>query len=396
VLGRLLLIGALAGGFAESARAQDSKAIEGLIRLADLYYAGNGVPQDFAKAYDLYRKAAEAGSLTGKLQMGEMLAKGEGVPQDTGKGLSLMTEVAETGSASAYVGIGDLLSEGEALAMRPAEAIRTYKKAAELGSVTALLKLGDISGSGRFGSRRPAEASAYYEKAAKDGDPFGMFAIGRHLSATSAKGSKAAARGFALLQKANAAGVPYAAVAIADDLFYGLGTKPNAQKAVAGLDAAARAGNSVAAAALVEAHRNGKRDGRATILKKNSKRAADLLAELAPNMSAADRARERFLNGLVKATNKDFGKLYKELSGLPSGAREAIVSNLPDENGPFYAFVMQSRLAELGYFKAAPQGRLDSATIRAANAFCRAKGTAYFCSHGPMSGQMAEILSRTF
>lgn len=395
-LGTLLGAGLFALAIATGAFAQDSKATEGLLRLADLYYAGNGVPRDFAKAFELYRRAAEAGSQTAKSQMGEMLVKGEGVAHDIDQGLSLIAGVAEAGSATAYVKIGDLYNEGEALAMQPAKAIRAYTQAAELGSVSALLKLGDIYSSGRFGGKRLKEARAFYEKAAAAGDPYGLFALGRNLAATSPLGSKAAARGFALLQKSEAAGVPYAAPALADSYFYGLGTKPNPKKAMAALAAAAARGNSVAAAKLVEVHRNGKSDGKTTVLRRDRNRAAAILAELAPRMTAADAASQGFLNRVSVAGDATFKRLYGELRRLPAAAQELVVSSLPDENGRFYVFVMQSRLRELGYFKNQPAGQLNSATIRAANDFCRGRGTAYFCAHGPMSGQMAEILSRNF
>ena len=50
--------------------------------LGDMYYFGQGVPQDYAKAAHWIRKAAEQGDADGQFMLGYMYTEGEGLPQD--------------------------------------------------------------------------------------------------------------------------------------------------------------------------------------------------------------------------------------------------------------------------------------------------------------------------
>ena len=50
--------------------------------LGNMYYNGQGVPQDFKKAIKWYRKSAEQGNILGQSNLGLMYATGRGVPQD--------------------------------------------------------------------------------------------------------------------------------------------------------------------------------------------------------------------------------------------------------------------------------------------------------------------------
>ncbi len=50
--------------------------------LGAMYQNGQGVPQDYAKALQWYRKAAEQGKASAQNNLGVMYSKGQGVPQD--------------------------------------------------------------------------------------------------------------------------------------------------------------------------------------------------------------------------------------------------------------------------------------------------------------------------
>ena len=47
-----------------------------------MYFVGKGVPNDYAKAVYLLRKAAEQGHAGAQYNLGMIYAKGEGVPED--------------------------------------------------------------------------------------------------------------------------------------------------------------------------------------------------------------------------------------------------------------------------------------------------------------------------
>ena len=50
-----------------------------------MYSKGHGVPQDYAKAVEWYRRAAEQGNATAQNNLGVMYDNGQGVPQDHAK-----------------------------------------------------------------------------------------------------------------------------------------------------------------------------------------------------------------------------------------------------------------------------------------------------------------------
>ena len=50
--------------------------------LGTMYKDGNGVPQDYKQAFELFKKAAQKGEATAQYNLGIMYIKGQGVSQD--------------------------------------------------------------------------------------------------------------------------------------------------------------------------------------------------------------------------------------------------------------------------------------------------------------------------
>jgi hypothetical protein len=48
-----------------------------------MYVAGKGVPEDFTKAAEMFRKAAEGGLASAQVYLGSMYRYGKGVPRDS-------------------------------------------------------------------------------------------------------------------------------------------------------------------------------------------------------------------------------------------------------------------------------------------------------------------------
>lgn len=61
--------------------AEESCGREAQERLGFMYYTGKGVAQDYTQAADWYRKAAERADATSMLKLAEMYGNGEGLPQ---------------------------------------------------------------------------------------------------------------------------------------------------------------------------------------------------------------------------------------------------------------------------------------------------------------------------
>lgn len=76
--------------------------IQALNDLGDLYFNGESVPADMAKAYDYFAKASQKGSGYGSYSCGFMLLRGaDEVPRDIDKGLAMLRLAVEQGYTAA-------------------------------------------------------------------------------------------------------------------------------------------------------------------------------------------------------------------------------------------------------------------------------------------------------
>jgi len=69
--------------------------------LAQRYYDGEGVEQDYAKAFELYSEAAAQGDAEAQFSVAYMYDMGEGVELDDLKAIEYYTLAAEQGNAAA-------------------------------------------------------------------------------------------------------------------------------------------------------------------------------------------------------------------------------------------------------------------------------------------------------
>ena len=69
-------------GMKQKAESGDAKS---QLRLARMYYNGDDVTQDYAKAAEWYQKSAEQGNAIAQYNLGMMYQKGEGVTKDAAK-----------------------------------------------------------------------------------------------------------------------------------------------------------------------------------------------------------------------------------------------------------------------------------------------------------------------
>ena len=73
-----------------------------------MYHEGYGVRQDYDKAVELYRKAAEQGHEAGQLALGFMYHKGYGVRQDYDKAVEWYRKAARQGNTTAQKNLSEL------------------------------------------------------------------------------------------------------------------------------------------------------------------------------------------------------------------------------------------------------------------------------------------------
>ena len=75
-----LIVPGLAGSYLEELiNAAEQGDANSQIQLGAMYYLGQGVPQDYAKAMAWYRKSAEQGNTNAQYDLGLMYAEGKSI-----------------------------------------------------------------------------------------------------------------------------------------------------------------------------------------------------------------------------------------------------------------------------------------------------------------------------
>lgn len=159
----------------QRAEKSDAKA---MVDLGAHYAAGDGVPQDYMKAADWWRKGAEQGDADAEFALGALYESGNGVPQDYGKAAALYRKSAEQGHAAAEYSLGSLYYEGLGVPKDHAQAAVWYRKAAEQGDADAEFYLGLSYASGLGVPQDSAQAAFWYRKAADQNDAKAQHALG--------------------------------------------------------------------------------------------------------------------------------------------------------------------------------------------------------------------------
>ena len=139
-------------------------------RLGQLYFSGQGVPQDYTMARGWYEKAAAQGNAWSKNQLGQLSADGLGVPQDYKKARQWWEQAAAQGIAQAQYNLGQLYANGRGVPQDYAMARGWYEKAAAQRNAWAQAQLGQLYANGRGVPQDYTLARGWYEKSAAQGN----------------------------------------------------------------------------------------------------------------------------------------------------------------------------------------------------------------------------------
>lgn len=110
---------AFAGDFETALREFTAAAENGLdlaqYNLAILYFTGQGVDKDLAKAFHWTEAAAQQGHINAQYNLGSLYLSGQGVATDVEAGIAWFARAAKAGHADAAFALASLYVEGEEL-----------------------------------------------------------------------------------------------------------------------------------------------------------------------------------------------------------------------------------------------------------------------------------------
>ena len=144
-------------------------SVDDLLDEADKYYDGNGVAQDYDRAFELYSQAAEQGDGYGLDMVGLMYDLGLSVKEDPKTAMEWYRKAADAGFYTAMVNMGTLYEEGRGVQKDYAEAVGWYRKAADQGNLRGQYYMGDMYLDGRGVEKDYEEAVSWYQKAVDGG-----------------------------------------------------------------------------------------------------------------------------------------------------------------------------------------------------------------------------------
>jgi TPR repeat protein len=147
-------------------------------KLAQMYYFGQGVPQDYEEAYRWSRLAAEHGYAKAQFGLGDLYFRGKGVHQNFAEAVRWTQKAADQGYAKAQAGLGYMYFNGVGVSQNNAEAFLWYSKAANQENVEAEYALGYMYTNGIGLPQDYYKAVQWIQKAANQGDADAQVSLG--------------------------------------------------------------------------------------------------------------------------------------------------------------------------------------------------------------------------
>jgi len=153
---------------------------DGYASLGTLYYYGNGVNKDPARAFNLFNQAANRGSSEGMYRLAAAYDEGLGVGQDSGTACQWFIKAASYSHPWAVEEAGRCYYSGTGVREDHAAAFNFFVLAGQAGSVHARDYVGDMLDTGDGTNKDQAAAVHWYEAAANQGDLYAMTEMGLH------------------------------------------------------------------------------------------------------------------------------------------------------------------------------------------------------------------------
>jgi TPR repeat protein len=139
--------------------------------LGALYNEGNGVTKDYGIARSWFEKAANGGFPRAMTNLGRLYENGHGVPVDLVETRKWFQRAAAANDPVGVNALGYLYEKGAGVPKDFGQARKWYDKAAAQGSTMALVNIGNLYRDGNGVARDYTEARIFYEKAANSAEP---------------------------------------------------------------------------------------------------------------------------------------------------------------------------------------------------------------------------------
>lgn len=116
----------------------ESGDLQSQATLAERYYKGDGVKQNYVQAAHWYKKLAETGVANAQLTLGLMYVKGDGVEKNDEQALHWLTQAAEQRMPMAQYLLGVANEEGHGVKQDLVKAYMWYEIAAAMDNKNAI------------------------------------------------------------------------------------------------------------------------------------------------------------------------------------------------------------------------------------------------------------------
>lgn len=104
---------------------------------AQMYYLGDGRPQDYYKAFELYLAAADAGSSEGIFGTAVCYLEGHGTNRNYPAAVKWLTKGADAGDTDCMLLLGQCYEKGRGVTENVRRAVQLYREAASKGNAQA-------------------------------------------------------------------------------------------------------------------------------------------------------------------------------------------------------------------------------------------------------------------
>jgi hypothetical protein len=130
--------------------------------LGQMYYRGEGVPRNYAKAFQWLQRAAVQRHAGAQLALALMYARGHGVRKNMAGAFMWAKKAADNGDAVAQRVTGNMYDTGNGVRKDAAKAFKWYQMAAAQGDLDAQYNLGTMYYSGEGGREDKVLAYAWF------------------------------------------------------------------------------------------------------------------------------------------------------------------------------------------------------------------------------------------